>query len=192
MAFYVEVLRGKPELTISLAQRLVASNQPDQVQFGSELLAHAGTPDRAAALSLVARRFQLSAHDQQALADLPILSYTSLVADSGESLDILWAAYFGSGDYRLLNQIVDAMNVLPSDPTETARRLRQLGASKPQPGSQPYAEAVALAVGESARRALSEVAGGSPSASADLRRIAAVRTDRAGAILQGLLAEAPR
>lgn len=154
-------------------------------------MAYSGTPDRAQALSRIADHFEVPAGDRQILLKVQAVSYATIATDSGANLDILWAAYFGSGDPALLNRIVDTMNVISPTREETMKRLREIGAKKPEPGSAQYAEAVSLAVGEAARSSLLSVSQASPPIHAQLREVAAARKDQAGVLLRRILGDTP-
>jgi hypothetical protein len=190
-AFYVEILRTHPDLVVPFAERIIASGRGQKLAFGTEIVAYSGAPDRAQALSRIADHFEVPAGDRQILLKVQAVSYATIATDSGANLDILWAAYFGSGDSALLNRIVDAMNVISATPEETMKRLREISAKKPKPGSAQYSEAVSLAVGEAARSSLLSVSQASPPIQAQLREIAAARKDQAGVLLRRILGDTP-
>ena len=154
IAFYVQLLNGNPGMTLPFAERLVSQHKPAHASLGTDIIAAASTPDRSKALEHVMKEFSLPPEAREMIESREVFDYRDLDADHAQTLDILWACYFASGEESFVRSIAALLRDHPASKQEAVNRIRELGATNPNPGTAEYGELWALVLGETARMGL--------------------------------------
>ncbi|MBI3657843.1 MAG: hypothetical protein HY232_15660 [Acidobacteria bacterium] len=190
--FYATVLHQNPSLLAPFAKALASSSDGYRAAIGMEIMAYSGAPKRLNAIRFVGEKLSVSEKEMARYESLEEYPYKAMQPTDQYLLDIVWACYFASDDFTFLARIAAQLEPISATLEDTKVRLKAIGEKKPKPDSIEYREALALAQGEAARFALTEVAKDDPKTLSAIARLVANTSGNVSAQLEAILSRLGR
>lgn len=187
MAFYVHVIHDNPKLSVSFATRLVSEAKGERAAFGAEILAYGAGPNRKDALLVVSEGFKLPSDAVDTYMALDQFPYPQLEATDWQTLDILWASFFASGNDLYVRKIAEALVHFRPQGPDFDNRLRALSAQDPQPGTREHTELIGMLTAQSSYFGLVENARNSPDVLQVVKAIAGQNRERVSDIAKEIV-----
>lgn len=158
MAFYIHIVHDNPELCVPFANRLVSEATGERAAFGAEVLAYGAGEHRNEALSIVVKGFKLPPEAMDTYTALEPFPYPKMDATDWQTLDILWASYFASGNDLYIRKIAAPLVYFQPRGPDFDAKLRALSAQDPQPGTPEHSELMGMLTAQASHFGLSEIA----------------------------------
>lgn len=125
MAFFVNVLHANDDQVMPFARRVVATTESgNKAEFAMEVIARSARQNRTAALGLLATRYAVSQEHLRVYEAMPVGPYPAIAADYWQAVDILWSAYFASGNPLYIEKIFGALAYYEPMGPDQVRRMR--------------------------------------------------------------------
>ncbi len=151
-AFYSVVIGRRRGTATDLARAAIARRSSKHVAIAYAAIWHARPPDRAAAIQLLENAMSPSgrAYMRRAYRTIRATPVLAMTPDRPWKLDVVWAAYFASGDRRYLRKIAGTLDYwLPKERffawvQEVGRANRNKPANRRRPDERTWRRLTAM------------------------------------------------